>query len=840
MSRNLFSKMLLSASFALAALSFTGCADDEPDFNPHLDPEENVDPEQPGTQVETNVSEIRRAALNANPGSEAVDLPAAVRAKNLKGVVISDKEGGNTQPVIVIVADATNDPHSGVAVAISEEANTFSRGDVIEVSLSDATTLKYNNLLQISTKNVPTLVEQIEPLEPIVVQPSQLCDFESQYVRIEQTQPEAGESGSWNSDKNKGNVTMVTRDGQTYKVRTNPTAAFGKEEIPADKSGVMCGISGVFRNTWQLLPCNADDIRLSEARFEIESKTATLEQVLAGEPGNYTVENLTVVGANLLGVMLEQGGKYIYAYPGTEHGLQCGDVITVTGKTEVRNALLQFGKGCEVTKTDTGKVTLPTPVEMTGKDFENYQSSAEIRYVSYEGTILVAGQYVNVEIEGSSCQGSLDNMTEEFKTKYNNHKTRITGWLFGTFREFVYTLPVEVEDLGEHVDVVPEGAIYYNNFDKTLSQKNFNHDGRQDWPYLDEFDGWKNEKGSGAVNVTYSGSGVSTRANEPSQGQHSLYDGSGRNNIFFSTAPTYFTIEKIAVKDQNLRFSFGTQRYAQGATNEFLKTDFEVRVSQDGQTWSQALKYDFAMEEVRTKWRVADVDFTLPAGVTELYIKFSCKASSCIRIDDLLLTAGNGGQQVVFGADETLTVSPIKDVIAGPVDNLYKVRGQIIGTHEKGFIVKDETASIFVFKKKHGQKIGSTVTVEGGTTEFGGLTQFTDSSEITLESEGSYTQPEPEAFQAAQIEAYVKSPSIKYVVYEGMLSQYRDDIYQWHTNIAIDGTEIIGDIQYPAYSLNVKELQGKRVRVTGYVLGARTTEKETLFSTMAISIEEVK
>lgn len=47
------------------------------------------------------------------------------------------------------------------------------------------------------------------------------------------------------------------------------------------------------------------------------------------------------------------------------------------------------------------------------------------------------------------------------------------------------------------------------------------------------------------------------------------------------------------VTSQNLKLSFGAQRYAQGATNTFIKSDFVVRLSSDGQLWSQALDYDF-------------------------------------------------------------------------------------------------------------------------------------------------------------------------------------------------------------------------------------------------------
>ena len=56
----------------------------------------------------------------------------------------------------------------------------------------------------------------------------------------------------------------------------------------------------------------------------------------------------------------------------------------------------------------------------------------EIRYATYTGTVLVSGNYVNVEIDGASVQGSLDYMSDRFKEQYDNHVLTITGWLFGS------------------------------------------------------------------------------------------------------------------------------------------------------------------------------------------------------------------------------------------------------------------------------------------------------------------------------------------------------------------------------------------------------------------------
>lgn len=162
--------------------------------------------------------------------------------------------GGNQQPFIVILADDTQDAGAGLALSISQSNNTFERGDIVEVSLSDASAQLFSGLLQVSTHNEPMLVGQTEPLAPIAITADKIAQYESQYVKIENTQPEASESGTWNSDSNKGNVSMETKDGKSYKIRTLQTASYAQDAIPTDKSGSIAGIAGIYNGTLQSCP----------------------------------------------------------------------------------------------------------------------------------------------------------------------------------------------------------------------------------------------------------------------------------------------------------------------------------------------------------------------------------------------------------------------------------------------------------------------------------------------------------------------------------------------------------------------------------------------------------
>ena len=58
-------------------------------------------------------------------------------------------------------------------------------------------------------------------------------------------------------------------------------------------------------------------------------------------------------------------------------------------------------------------------------------------------------------------------------------------------------------------------VIYSNDYDKEVAQKTYGSSGDK-YPYLDQFDGWMNHKGTGAANVKYSFKGMSVRSNSTS------------------------------------------------------------------------------------------------------------------------------------------------------------------------------------------------------------------------------------------------------------------------------------------------------------------------------------
>ena len=290
---------------------------------------------------------------------------------------------------------------------------------------------------------------------------------------------------------------------------------------------------------------------------------------------------------------------------------------------------------------------------------------------------------------------------------------------------------VEPEDPGMDTS----DAIYFNDMDKEVASQTDNK-----WPYADEFDGWKNQTGSGAANVTYTTSGVSVRSNSPSDAGYSDYAGSGNNNLLFGTNGVV-TIEKIAVSEKNLALSFGTERYLYGASdNTFNHDEFKVELSNDGTNWSSPLTYTFAKGvDPNGRWDLATADFTLPDGVSTLYVRFSSTLSGAHRLDDVLLKAGNGGQQVSFDGSEKPDPEP-GDAVETTIPELIALC-EAAGSEQQ---VIDESKdyyfeAVVVTDKEGGNTTSKNLQLmtEGATTAKNG---------ITLYGSGVYTNPADEGF----------------------------------------------------------------------------------------------
>ncbi len=385
---------------------------------------------------------------------------------------------------------------------------------------------------------------------------------------------------------------------------------------------------------------------------------------------------------------------------------------------------------------------------------------------------------------------------------------------------------VEPEDPGMDTS----DAIYFNDMDKEVASQTDNK-----WPYADEFDGWKNQTGSGAANVTYTTSGVSVRSNSPSDAGYSDYAGSGNNNLLFGTNGVV-TIEKIAVSEKNLALSFGTERYLYGASdNTFNHDEFKVELSNDGTNWSSPLTYTFAKGvDPNGRWDLATADFTLPDGVSTLYVRFSSTLSGAHRLDDVLLKAGNGGQEVSFdggGEDPDPETTTIGDITTA---GNYKTEGTVVARGKMAYIIADNTGAMMVYHKDNERTVGEKISISGEVTLYNAQStpQFSASAEVEVLSTGNNWTYNPAKKDGAAMDALLSgTPVCTEIEFEGNLA-----ISGNYVNVTIPGASTaIGSVKYIDNS-TISQLNGKDVVVKGYFVG---TSSGKYVNVLPYSVEEV-
>lgn len=180
--------------------------------------------------------------------------------------------------------------------------------------------------------------------------------------------------------------------------------------------------------------------------------------------------------------------------------------------------------------------------------------------------------------------------------------------------------------------------IFYSDFDKEAATNTYGTG--SSWPTLDQFEGWKNESGIGAGNITYLFNGITARNNSNSNGSYSDYPGSGVNNLFFGQ-DGYISMQDIDIENKGVNFTltFGTEKYlVNAADNTFNPSEFHIYISDDNRLWTE-LTYSFTNGFKNGRWDLAKTTFTVPSGTTKLSLYFKSDLASAHRLDDVRLEA---------------------------------------------------------------------------------------------------------------------------------------------------------------------------------------------------------
>ena len=339
------------------------------------------------------------------------------------------------------------------------------------------------------------------------------------------------------------------------------------------------------------------------------------------------------------------------------------------------------------------------------------------------------------------------------------------------------TKKVTVSQSATETPPAEEKLLYSDNFDGEEATKTYGSG--SSWPYIDQFPQFANQEGPAAENVTYSGKGVSVRANSTSDSQYSDYAGSGSNNIFFGSS-AYLQVNNItlAAGQTNLKLTFGSEKYTQDGDSTFKPEEFRIYLSKDGNAWAEIKEYTFAGTE-GGRWNVATAEFTLNAVPETLYLKFAASVASVYRLDDVKLYTGNGGQAIDLDnieapqPVEAKKVTVAEFLAAAEDSTIYELTGEITNvtnTTYGNFYLNDGTGEVLIYglcspsgEQKYwaesGAKVGDTITVQTVRTSYNGTPQGKDAIFVSLvPGEGGETPtPEPAEGPYASDVAFVCS-----------------------------------------------------------------------------------
>lgn len=399
------------------------------------------------------------------------------------------------------------------------------------------------------------------------------------------------------------------------------------------------------------------------------------------------------------------------------------------------------------------------------------------------------------------------------------------------------TLTVKQKGTGSAADLV----VYHNDFDKTDAVKS--EDG---WKtYLDSFDGWKNETGSGLSSIDYAFNGMSARqtSSGASNGTYSDYPGSGKNYLWFAKE-NYFQVKNITLPENTVNYvlSFGSERNLyQAADNTFKHDEFLVYVSNDGQKWV-ALEYAFPNGDKSRRWDLASTKFTVPDGTKSLYVYMTATVASAYMVDDLdLSVAAEAGTVIDFskgvdlgtGGGETPEPTPgagtIAEIAAGAENAAIDLKDVLVtGVTLKSYVITDATGSILVFANADPKvKVGDKINVTGTTGKHNGLMQITTPTATVVSSGNTVTYPAPLELTEAKMKEDAPT-AVTYVSFTGTVKK-SGKFY----NIFV-GSYTAKDLSCSYYTGDMEGFVGSDIKVEGWYVGGNPH-----YQVVATKVEEV-
>lgn len=188
-------------------------------------------------------------------------------------------------------------------------------------------------------------------------------------------------------------------------------------------------------------PVNPDQTTERKANFKIKGTAVTCEVFVTQLGGKIDIKDVEfgksaivegqVTAISSTGFILtDDTGSIQYYQSGYSGTYKIGDKLKIacTKVTAYGGSLeLEPANITSISEPVSGSYKYPSPKVLTSSDIDAWVSSKDnvlAQYVSLTGTLTISGgKYYNIAVDGTSNQGSISGITQEFKDKLESGKT---------------------------------------------------------------------------------------------------------------------------------------------------------------------------------------------------------------------------------------------------------------------------------------------------------------------------------------------------------------------------------------------------------------------------------
>ena len=249
----------------------------------------------------------------------------------------------------------------------------------------------------------------------------------------------------WSTDGVRGDVTLITSldDGNVAVTYTSSNTDYvvvedGKLKVTLPEIGSTTSGYTVVTITATLTyngQTTTKEFLLKVNEVLPEATIADIHQ--ATEAGTYEIKG-TVTATNAKGFTVYDGTGHILAYLNKAPEVSVGDYVKVSGTTDFYQGVAQYTSSASIVVLDetapaekvfdfTQEPTFYGPEELAAWDKEGATVGA---YVTIKGTLVVDGNYYNVNIKNSSIVGSLSYPAADLgAAAFNGKVIEATGFL---------------------------------------------------------------------------------------------------------------------------------------------------------------------------------------------------------------------------------------------------------------------------------------------------------------------------------------------------------------------------------------------------------------------------